>query len=94
VLSDDTAAALKDAIEEFKKGFETSAGELLVTDEPAEPLDPDKAETEKVRRYTREPEGGSRQQAERTSEQRPSNTVAPEGSSQPESEKGGQAATG
>src|SRR5213076_3483541 len=45
-LSDDTVAALKDAIEEFKKGFETSAGELLVTEEPAEPLDPERAERE------------------------------------------------
>jgi F-type H+/Na+-transporting ATPase subunit alpha len=37
-LSDDTVTALKDAVEEFKKGFETSAGQLLVQDEPAEPL--------------------------------------------------------
>ena len=37
-LSDDTVTALKDAVEEFKKTFETSDGELLVKDEPAEPL--------------------------------------------------------
>jgi F-type H+/Na+-transporting ATPase subunit alpha len=37
-LSDDTVTALKDAVEEFKKGFETSAGQLLVQDDPAEPL--------------------------------------------------------
>jgi F-type H+/Na+-transporting ATPase subunit alpha len=37
-LTEDTITALKDAIEDFRKGFETSAGELLVPDEPAEPL--------------------------------------------------------
>ncbi len=42
-LSDDTVASLKDAIEEFKKGFETSSGELLVQDEPAG-HGPDRAE--------------------------------------------------
>jgi F-type H+-transporting ATPase subunit alpha len=94
-LSDDTVAALKEAIEEFKKGFETSAGELLVTEEPAEPLDPDRAEKEKVRRYAREPEGDGRAQAERVSEAPPSRApAAPEPSGSPESEKGGQAATG
>ena len=31
-LSDDTVTALKDAIEEFRKGFETSSGELLCGD--------------------------------------------------------------
>jgi F-type H+-transporting ATPase subunit alpha len=34
-LADDTVTALKDAVGEFKKGFETSGGELLVKDEPA-----------------------------------------------------------
>jgi F-type H+-transporting ATPase subunit alpha len=39
-LSEDTVAALKDAVDEFRKGFETSAGELLSTeDEQAEPLE-------------------------------------------------------
>jgi F-type H+-transporting ATPase subunit alpha len=38
-LSDDTVTALKDAIEDFRRGFETSAGQPLVTDEPAEPVD-------------------------------------------------------
>jgi len=39
-LSEDTIAALKDAIDEFRRGFETSAGELLSSeDEQAEPLE-------------------------------------------------------
>ena len=39
-LSDDTVTALKDAISEFRRGFETSAGEQLVgSEEPAEPVD-------------------------------------------------------
>jgi F-type H+-transporting ATPase subunit alpha len=39
-LSEDTVTALKDAIEEFRKGFETSAGELLsAEDESAEALE-------------------------------------------------------
>ncbi|HEV3288935.1 MAG TPA: F0F1 ATP synthase subunit alpha [Streptosporangiaceae bacterium] len=38
-LSDDSVTALKDAIEDFRRGFETSAGHPLVTDEPAEPVD-------------------------------------------------------
>src|ERR1700678_2896657 len=38
-LSEDTVTALKDAIEEFRKSFETGSGELLVgEDEKAEPL--------------------------------------------------------
>jgi F-type H+-transporting ATPase subunit alpha len=39
-LAEDTATALKDAIEEFRKGFETSSGELLSgEDEKAEALE-------------------------------------------------------
>ena len=39
-LSEDTITALKDAIEEFRRVFETSTGELLSgEDEPAEPLE-------------------------------------------------------
>jgi F-type H+/Na+-transporting ATPase subunit alpha len=38
-LTEDTTTALKDAIEEFRRGFETSSGELLTAaDEPAEAL--------------------------------------------------------
>jgi F-type H+-transporting ATPase subunit alpha len=38
-LSEDTVTALKDAVGEFRRGFETSSGELLVRDEPVEPVD-------------------------------------------------------
>ena len=45
-LAEDTVTALKDAIEEFRKGFETSSGELLtVEDEQAEPLEGEEQET-------------------------------------------------
>jgi F-type H+/Na+-transporting ATPase subunit alpha len=45
-LSEDVVTALKDAIEEFRKGFETSSGELLsVEDEAAEALEGEGQET-------------------------------------------------
>jgi F-type H+-transporting ATPase subunit alpha len=45
-LTDDTVTALKDAIEEFRKGFETSSGELLsADDEQSEPLENEEQET-------------------------------------------------
>ena len=45
-LTEDTVTALKDAIEEFRKGFETSSGELLsAEDEQAEPLEDEGQET-------------------------------------------------
>ncbi|GGL36236.1 F0F1 ATP synthase subunit alpha [Planomonospora parontospora] len=47
-LSDDTVTALKDAITQFKKGFETSAGELLVNDEPVAALGADRVGQEKI----------------------------------------------
>jgi len=54
-LSEDTAAALKDAIDEFRRGFETSAGELLSgEDEQAEPLEDE--EQEKIHRRVPKPE--------------------------------------
>src|SRR5258708_1608771 len=39
VLSQDTVTALNDSMTDFRRGFETSAGELLVTDEEVEPAD-------------------------------------------------------
>jgi F-type H+-transporting ATPase subunit alpha len=54
-LSEDTLTALKDAIEQFRRTFEKSDGELLVTDdEPVEALGEDEAGQEKVTRYTSE----------------------------------------
>jgi F-type H+-transporting ATPase subunit alpha len=45
-LSEDTSTALKDAIEEFRKGFETTSGELLsAEDEQAEALEDEGQET-------------------------------------------------
>jgi len=45
-LTEDTVTALKDAIEEFRKGFETSSGELLsAEDEQSEPLEDEGQET-------------------------------------------------
>ncbi len=54
-LSDDTASALKEAIEDFRRGFEVSGGELLVKEEPAEPIDEAKVGHEKVTRYVQPP---------------------------------------
>jgi len=54
-LSDDTIASLKDAIDEFRRGFETSAGELLSSeDEQAEPLESE--DQEKITRRVPKPE--------------------------------------
>jgi F-type H+-transporting ATPase subunit alpha len=53
-LNDDTAVALKDAIEKFRSGFEKTGGELLVTDAPSKPLDEDDIEQEKIRKYREE----------------------------------------
>ncbi|MET7460027.1 F0F1 ATP synthase subunit alpha [Nonomuraea sp. NPDC005501] len=52
-LSDDTVTALKDAITEFKKGFTTSSGELLVKDEPVAPLGAHEVGQEKIQKVVR-----------------------------------------
>jgi F-type H+-transporting ATPase subunit alpha len=45
-LTEDTVTALKDAVEDFRKGFETSSGELLRgEDEESEPLESEGQET-------------------------------------------------
>ncbi|MGN6176894.1 MAG: F0F1 ATP synthase subunit alpha [Streptosporangiaceae bacterium] len=57
-LDDDTAAALQDAVEEFRRGFEVGGGEMLVSaeaDEPAEPMTEEDIDREKVTRYTPPP---------------------------------------
>jgi F-type H+/Na+-transporting ATPase subunit alpha len=61
-LSDDTVAALKDAVEDFKRGFETSSGELLVRDEPVEAMDPSDVEQETIKQYQRPPEPQAQQE--------------------------------
>jgi F-type H+-transporting ATPase subunit alpha len=50
-LSDDTVTALKDAIGEFRRGFETSAGEFLIRDEPEEPVAETEVQQETVVRH-------------------------------------------
>jgi F-type H+/Na+-transporting ATPase subunit alpha len=54
-LSADTIVALKDAIERFRAGFEKSDGSLLVTEEPAEPLDAGDVQPEKIMAYNPPP---------------------------------------
>src|SRR6266705_1919048 len=50
-LSDDTVTALKDAMEEFRRGFETGSGDMLVVDEdPVDAVDESKVSQEKVAR--------------------------------------------
>jgi F-type H+/Na+-transporting ATPase subunit alpha len=49
-LSDDALTALKDAVTEFKKGFQASSGELLVETEPVEALGGEEVEQEKITR--------------------------------------------
>ncbi|GAA4100560.1 MULTISPECIES: F0F1 ATP synthase subunit alpha [Actinomadura] len=51
-LSDDALTALKDAITEFKKGFQTSAGALLGEEEPVEAIDEESVEQETIERVS------------------------------------------
>ncbi|MEV0969743.1 F0F1 ATP synthase subunit alpha [Microtetraspora glauca] len=55
-LSDDTITVLKDAITEFKKGFTTSSGELLVRDVPVEALEAEEVGQEKIVKHVRKTE--------------------------------------
>ncbi|MGO9218822.1 MAG: F0F1 ATP synthase subunit alpha [Streptosporangiaceae bacterium] len=49
-LSDDTASALKEAVEEFRRGFTVGSGDQLVQEEPAEPTDEARIEREPVKK--------------------------------------------
>ncbi|GAA3444696.1 F0F1 ATP synthase subunit alpha [Planomonospora venezuelensis] len=53
-LSDDAITALKDAIAQFKKGFETSAGELLVNEEPVAALGANRVGQEKIVKHVQD----------------------------------------
>jgi F-type H+-transporting ATPase subunit alpha len=67
-LADDTATALKDAIEDFRKGFETSSGELLSgEDEQAEALEHEDQEkiAKRVQRQNAENQHAENQNAEK-----------------------------
>jgi F-type H+-transporting ATPase subunit alpha len=55
-LSEDTEQALKDAIDKFRRGFEISGGELLVKDEPAQAIEEEEVQQEKLKKYV--PAGG------------------------------------
>jgi F-type H+-transporting ATPase subunit alpha len=52
-LTDDTLTALKDAIAEFKKGFQVSGGGLLLQEAPVEAIDEESVEQEKITRVKR-----------------------------------------
>ena len=52
-LDDDTVESLKRAIAEFKREFQTSSGETLVNEAPAEAMEAGEVGREKVTRYTK-----------------------------------------
>src|SRR5215203_2284496 len=54
-LGDDTVSSLEDAVDAFKRQFETSAGELLVNDEPVGSMDEDEVEQETIKKHVRKP---------------------------------------
>jgi F-type H+-transporting ATPase subunit alpha len=49
-VSEDTITALKDAIEDFRRSFETTSSGLLVSEEPGEPVDEDEVEQETLKK--------------------------------------------
>ena len=49
-FDDDTTQSLADAVDEFKKTFETHEGKLLVNDPAVEALERDEVEQEKITR--------------------------------------------
>jgi F-type H+-transporting ATPase subunit alpha len=49
-LNEDTTTALKDAIEDFRRGFEITGGGMLVSDEPEEPMEEDEVQRDAVTR--------------------------------------------
>jgi F-type H+/Na+-transporting ATPase subunit alpha len=50
-LPDDATVTLKDAITEFKRGFQTASGDMLIDEERAEPLEDEEVGQEKISRY-------------------------------------------
>jgi len=53
-LSDDTATALKDAIDDFRAGFETSAGKLVAQEEDGDAADVDPGQAG-IKKYVEQP---------------------------------------
>ena len=60
-LSEDTVVALKDAIEQFRASFQKTGGELLVAEEPAEPLESSEVEAETIKKRPTTPPPASAQ---------------------------------
>ena len=54
-LPEDAVTTLKDAIEQFRRGFEITGGQMLVRDEPAEPLDESQVEQDTIPKYVPPP---------------------------------------
>jgi F-type H+/Na+-transporting ATPase subunit alpha len=54
-LSDDTATALKDAVEEFRRGFEVTGGQLLVSEEQEEAADESDVGQDKIPKHVPPP---------------------------------------
>jgi F-type H+-transporting ATPase subunit alpha len=54
-LSDDTVVALQDAVSQFRARFEKTGGELLVTEEPVEPLAESEVGATAITRHTPPP---------------------------------------
>src|SRR5215467_1659028 len=54
-LNEDTTTALKDAIEDFRRGFEITGGGMLVSDEPEEPMEEDEVQRDAVTRRVPKP---------------------------------------
>jgi F-type H+-transporting ATPase subunit alpha len=52
-LGDDAVESLTAAVDEFKKQFETSSGELLVNDAPVEAMERDHVEQEKITKHVK-----------------------------------------
>ena len=54
-LSDDTVSSLEEAVDGFKRQFETSSGELLINDEPVGSMDEAEVEQETIKKHVRKP---------------------------------------
>jgi F-type H+/Na+-transporting ATPase subunit alpha len=54
-LNEDTTTALKDAIEDFRRGFEITGGGMLVSDESEEPMEEDEVQRDAVTRRVPKP---------------------------------------
>ena len=52
-LSDDSVNGLQSALDEFKRGFVTTEGDLLIKDEPVEALPDEEIEHSKITRQVR-----------------------------------------